>query len=102
MKKYTVITSDSAHEDLNDIYAWIAYDAPLNAARFYSRLADAILSLEEFPFRGSPAPEAALAGKDIRQLVIGYYRILFLVREDQVFVLHVRHGARKPISPEDM
>jgi plasmid stabilization system protein ParE len=39
---------------------------------------------------------------EIRQLLYGNYRLLFTVRDDAVVILHVRHGAREWMKPEDV
>jgi hypothetical protein len=31
----------------------------------------------------------------------GIYRLLFVVADQSVYVLHVRHGSMLPLSPED-
>jgi hypothetical protein len=31
----------------------------------------------------------------------GTYRLLFIVADQSVYVLHVRHGSRLPLSPPD-
>ena len=44
--------------------------------------------------------------EEIRQLIYGKsrnkYRILFTVREDTVFVLHVRHSSQAPLTSEEI
>jgi hypothetical protein len=37
-----------------------------------------------------------------RQLLYGDFRILFTVGEDVVRVLHVRHGARRLMTPDEL
>ncbi len=44
--------------------------------------------------------------EEIRQLIYGKsrnkYRILFTVREDTVFVLHIRHSSQAPLTSEEI
>ena len=47
------------------------------------------------------APEAALTGLEIRQLVYKSHRVLFIVSGREAHVLHVRHGARLPLGHPD-
>ncbi len=58
---------------------------------------NAIATLQEKPKRCALAPETDAFVEEIRQLMYGKsrnkYRILFAVREDAVFILHVRHIA---------
>ncbi len=73
-----------------------------NAANhWYYELQDAIASLQQFPYRCSVAPEAAIIGREIRQLWVGKgrnYRILFVVEEDTVAILHIRHRRQAPLD----
>lgn len=65
------------------------------ANNWYYELTDAIASLQEFPNRCSIAPETTFIGREIRQLWVGKlrkYRVLFVVEEDVVAILHVRHS----------
>ncbi|MEK0178514.1 hypothetical protein [Microcoleus anatoxicus] len=46
-------------------------------------------SLQQFPYRCSVAPEAAIIGLEIRQLWVGKgrnYRILFVVESDTIAI----------------
>ncbi len=53
MKQYAVEITDRALKDMEEIYIYIAdqLQAPENAIRQYNRIADAVLSLNEFPER---------------------------------------------------
>jgi mRNA-degrading endonuclease RelE of RelBE toxin-antitoxin system len=52
------------------------------------------------------APENDALAEEIRQLSYGKsrnkYRILFTIREDTVFVLHVRHSSQVPLTGEEV
>jgi plasmid stabilization system protein ParE len=96
--KFTVYITQPAEDDLDRVYEWLAGQTEQHAPTWHDGLVDAILSLEKMPSRCPLAPEARHA-KQIRQLLYGtpphLYRILFLVRGDQVLILHIRHGARR-------
>jgi len=47
------------------------------------------------------APESAALGVEVRHLVVGSYRVLFVIRQDTVTVLHIRHAARRRVTEED-
>ena len=98
--KYRVITERPAEADLAEIFHWIARDSPVNAARWQNALERLIDSLGAFPERCAFAPESEAFNYQIRQLLHGNYRILFTIREQAVYVLHVRHGARQQLTPE--
>jgi plasmid stabilization system protein ParE len=65
----------------------------------------AIRSLQDNPERCGLAPESEWCPGEIRQLLHGkrkgVYRILFEIRHDAVYILHVRHGAQDLLSPEN-
>jgi plasmid stabilization system protein ParE len=69
------------------------------AERWLDGIEDAILSLREFPNRCPLARESREFPEEIRQFLYGRragkYRILFVIRNDEVRILHVRHGARR-------
>ena len=97
---YRVITEPQAESDIAEAFHWIARDSPLNAARWQNNLEAVIDSLDTFPERCAIAPETDAFDYEIRQLLHGNYRILFTIREQAVYVLHVRHGARQHLTPE--
>lgn len=61
----------------------------------------AIESLENFPFRCPLAPESDRFGAEIRHLIFGKYRILFIIEDEIVYVLRVRHQAQDMLKPDD-
>jgi plasmid stabilization system protein ParE len=99
---YRVEVTQSAERDAHEAYAWIAADSPANALRWFDSLFEALQSLESFPTRCAVAPESEAVGEEIRQLLFGNYRVLFLVRKQTVFVLHVRHGSRQTMIAEEI
>lgn len=98
---YRVIPTTAADRELEDAYHYIASDNPAAAAKWYNGCLAAMRSLGEFPNRCPLAPENDEFAEEIRHLIFGNYRILFTICGDEVHVLHVRHGARKPIDPHD-
>ena len=105
MTRYRVIILPSAERDIGEAYEWIAEREPDAAVRWYNRLLETILSLDVFPERGPFAPESKFLNAEIRELFHGRrqhkYRILFTVTENEVHVLHVRHGARLALGESE-
>ncbi len=58
----------------------------------YERVISAIRKLDVLAERCPIAPEDADIGKGVRHLIVGAYRVLYLISGDKVEVLHVRHG----------
>jgi len=94
--RYEVQLRESAHEDLERIYEYIAETHPLNAARYVDRIHRALESLSLLPRAHREPP--GLGGLGVRQVIVGAHRALFFVREDLrrvdvVRIVHVRQDA---------
>ena len=104
--KYKLIIQPLALGELEEAYCWIAERSPENAARWFNRFLDALDTLNEHPQRCGLAPENDYVEQEIRQLLYGkrsgVYRALFTVREQEVRVLHIRHAARKTMTPDEL
>ena len=98
---YNVIIEDVAEREIDEAARWIAQYSPERAVLWHFEIEDAILSLENSPFRCPLAPESQFFTEEIRQLLFEKYRILFTVRDENVHVLHVRHGAREYVRPDE-
>jgi len=99
---FVVRISATAWAEVEEAYEWLAARSPRAAARWREALLEAIDSLETQPQRCALAPESETLGRDIWQLLHGkqrgIYRILFEIRDDTVYVLSVRHGARRQLG----
>ncbi len=101
--KYAVEVTDTAEAELDSAYCWLRDEySPDYAARWRERLLDAVTTLETFPERCPLAPEGRLVRRKIRQLLYGKrhgaYRLLFEIQERTVYILHIRHAARRHLS----
>ena len=92
--KYALHITQQGEADLDEIMDYIAMDAPLRAESFVDELLDKIRSLSAMPTRCPVAPETVGKQVEIRHLIHGSYRILFLIEGKTVLVLRVIHGAR--------
>jgi plasmid stabilization system protein ParE len=59
-----------------------------------------IKSLDTFTHGYGPAYEDRYVPDDLRQTFYGSYRILYVVRGEIVYVVHVRRGSRRNLSRE--
>lgn len=93
---YLVRLSDRALRDLELIYEYVRAAQSDKASAWFNGLEEAIYSLEDYPNRGTVAPERS----NLRHLFYGrkagIYRIIYYVdeRRKAVTILHIRHGAR--------
>jgi plasmid stabilization system protein ParE len=102
---YRVVLTDRAARDLDEAYQWYAERAPEAAVRWYNGFLDALDSLAGNPERCPLAAESRKLSVEIRQLLYGRqrsYRALFLIREQTVVVLHIRHTARREATPGEI
>ncbi len=96
--RFDVVIHPSAATELEEAYRWIANESEVNANQWYNNLLRKMETLTQTPNRCPPAPERKYANQNFRQLIFGPYRIIFLIDGNCVRVLHVRHGARRPIG----
>ena len=101
MKRFRVITHPIVEDEINEAYLFIAAHSPDNANRWANGIENASLSLSVLPTRCPLAIESAEFNKEIRHLIVGSYRILFTIDDDEVHVLHVHHSARKSLDPHN-
>ena len=81
---YTVILQPAAEEEIEEAHVFIKQQSPLNAARWFNGLVDALITLEHSPERCALAPENDVFEPEIRQLIHSSFRVLFTVREETV------------------
>jgi addiction module RelE/StbE family toxin len=81
-----------ALDDLEAICLFIARDAPQIAVVFADRTFRATDRLARFPRSGRIVAE--LDREDIREIILGNYRLIYRIQENEVQVVTVHHGAR--------
>jgi plasmid stabilization system protein ParE len=100
---YKVRLTPQAEADLRSIGDYIAAQhAPEAARRFVQSLRRRVALLETFPEGYGLAPEAQAVGVELRQMVHGMYRVLYIVEDKTVTIHAVRHGARRPLRPDEL
>jgi toxin ParE1/3/4 len=87
-----VVWTETAWRDLERSADYIAEDSPGYAAAFVERVREHARSLDELTLRGRVVPE--LGEPNVRELLIGNYRLIFEVHEKTVYILGLIHGAR--------
>jgi plasmid stabilization system protein ParE len=92
LKQYRVDLKPTAENDLEQRYLQIAEESPQNAVSWYLDMISAIEKLDTLAERCPIAPEDVDIGLGIRHLIIGNYRVLYVISNDVVEVLHIRHG----------
>lgn len=100
--RYRVRVTHEAEGHISSIAQYIAEDSPENARRWRARLRDRLRSLKDFPERHEVAFRASEVGHDVRHTFFGVYRVLYAVDGNDVVILGIRHGARRPLTVDDV
>jgi plasmid stabilization system protein ParE len=84
--------TDESLDDLRAIRDFIARDSPTAAISFLGRLVESTERLQQFPYLGSVVVE--LRREDVREFLVGNYRVIYRLKDDGVRVWAVYHAAR--------
>ena len=87
-----VLWTDSAVAQLQAVHDYLAQTSPDYALRIVDRLTRRSTQIAVFPNSGRMVPE--FERNEIREVIEGRYRIIYLLEPEQVQVLAVIHGAR--------
>jgi len=88
-----VIWTIQSIEDIENIAEYIAKDSERYAQVQVQDFFEATKALEEFPKSGRIVPE--LNNKDIREIFVGFYRVIYhLSSKERIEVLAVHHSYR--------
>ncbi|MDX2042066.1 MAG: type II toxin-antitoxin system RelE/ParE family toxin [Acidobacteriota bacterium] len=98
---YKVEVTEKAQAETRQAIRWIAEYSPEKAALWHFELTRKLDSLENSPARCPLAPESKTHGQEIRHLLFDKYRILFIIEDETVYVLRVRHQAQDVLNPDD-
>jgi toxin ParE1/3/4 len=93
-----VLWTDAALNQLEAIRDFLSRTSPEYARRIVERLVNRSEQIAAFPRSGRMVPEYEL--DEVRQVIEGSYRIIYLIKESQVEVLAVIHTSRKGL-PQD-
>lgn len=94
-KKYEVLWSNIAEDDLKNIIEYIADDSPPNAFKIFKNIKQKASKLFTLPGRGRIIPELRDQGiLQYRELITPPWRILYRISEKHVYVLSVLDSRR--------
>ena len=95
MDKYEVMLYPKAYRDIDDIYAYIAFEklSPENAKGQTDRIWNAIKSLERFPELHQERLNGRYAGNGYKQLIIDNYIAIYKIDKNarRVYVVTVQY-----------
>jgi toxin ParE1/3/4 len=95
-RKYQVLLTEGAEQDLESIYDYIAeFDCKANADYVLDRLLDIVESLTAFPERGAyPKELVALGIREYRRTAFKPYRVIYRVMGRKVYIYVIADGRR--------
>jgi len=100
--RYSVEITEPAQLNIQEAYDWLHAESATAAVEWIDGLLETIEKLGTFPLRCPLAPESTDHKEKIRQILYGFYRVLFVVRKSTVYVVHVRHSSRDRAGSEDV
>lgn len=90
MQKYNVEIPDTVFAELEEQAFYIAQDSVDAALKWYDLMEEKIQTLQTLPARCAVAEESRYFDFEVRQLIVGNYRVLFHIEGTTVNILHVR------------
>jgi len=85
--RYVVEVTDIAQADLDSLAEYWNAHAPWHTEPLLKRLEAAALRLETLPARGRVVPELRDVRRDIRELIVRPYRIVYRLSDRRVSIL---------------
>jgi plasmid stabilization system protein ParE len=98
---YRVIILPPALDDMELEHRRLTRQSPVRADAWLRGAHQSCRTLSELPRRCPLAPDNDSFDVEVRQLLYGDFRILFTIEDDAVLILHVRHGSRRWLTPEE-
>jgi toxin ParE1/3/4 len=98
MDRYSIEITEPAEIDLSEIGFYIAKELlePSIAQKVVDQIGEAILKLEEFPFRNALVADEKLATQGIRKIIVENYLVFYIVAEEskRVTIVRILYGRR--------
>ena len=87
-----LVWSPLADEQVDEAVAYVAAGDPAAALTWLEELLERVAALRRFPDAGRVVPE--LGRDEVRELIVGAYRVIYRRSDDLVEVAAIRHQAR--------
>jgi len=89
----TVKWTKNALEELDEIAKYISRDSPKFAKILVNQMFETARHLEQFAKLGRIVPE--YDNPDLREIIYKNYRIIYLIKREQLEIISIIHGSRK-------
>lgn len=87
-----IIWSNESLTDLEALAEYIGKDSPYYAAAFVKKILEASRVIQPFSVCGRVVPE--VGSRNIREIFVKSYRLIYKIEETRIVVLALVHGAR--------
>jgi plasmid stabilization system protein ParE len=91
--------TQTAKNDLQGIWDYIARDSVLYADKFISEILTTADIVEDFPEIGRIIPE--IGDPKAREIIYRSYRIMYLIQDTKIYITQITHGARNFIPSQE-
>jgi plasmid stabilization system protein ParE len=105
--KYQLTTLRSARQDIRELFAFIAARSQTGASAWATAYLRTLARLEQHADGCPLAAESEHVTAEIREVLFKtrrglVYRVLFMIRDSRVFILHVRGPGQDWMKAEDL
>ena len=94
-----ILWTDAALNQLEAIRDYLAQTSSEYAQRIVERLVNRSEQIAGFPRSGRMVPEYEI--DEVRQVIEASYRIIYLIKEEQIEVLAIIHTSRRGLPHEE-
>ncbi|MBI4691426.1 MAG: type II toxin-antitoxin system RelE/ParE family toxin [Nitrospirae bacterium] len=94
-----IIWSNLAKEHLKDIDSYIAEGSPFYSIVFIDKMIASVEKVALFPLCGRVVPE--FDREDIREIFFHKYRIVYQIKEENISILAIVHGAMDILKKQE-
>lgn len=102
MKKYHVTINPSVYKKLDEIFSYIALESPKIAVDLLDGIEERVMSLESMPERFATILENIThKPRRLHHCFYKKFRIIYAIRDNEVRILDIRHGAQNFLSAND-
>jgi plasmid stabilization system protein ParE len=96
VKRFAVVITKPARDNLDEIEDFLTRDWPDYADRLLLKIREAIDSLHHSPYVHVQVGISRRRRLPVHRMVVGDYLVYYRVEMDSVFVLMIRHGKQRP------
>jgi plasmid stabilization system protein ParE len=93
-----ILFTPTGRRQFLEALAYIHRDKPSAAVNFRQKAEKSLSRLKEFPDSGRALPE--FPELPFREVIVSPYRFFYKLKNDEVWIVAVWHGAQLPYEPE--